>query len=92
MRTTLTLDDDVAHQLAEQQRRTGESFKQLVNDTLRAGLQAGIRPGTTPPPFQVTPKAAGFRAGIDVRRLNQLNDELEADAFAEKLTRSVRRR
>jgi hypothetical protein len=37
MRTTLTLDDDVAARLAEQQRRR-VPFKQVVNETLRAGL------------------------------------------------------
>lgn len=37
MRTTLTIDDDVAAQL-EQLRASGRSFKQLVNDALRAGL------------------------------------------------------
>ena len=88
MRTTLTLDDDVAHQLVERQRLTGESFKQVVNQALRDGLQAGRQPTAGQPPFHVTPKAAGFRAGVDVRRLNQLNDELEADAFQIKLMRS----
>jgi len=92
MRTTLTLDDDVAHHLAERQRLTGESFKQLVNNTLRAGLQAGQQPGPAPAPFRVTPKAAGFRAGVDVRRLNQLNDEFESEAFLGKLTRSSTKR
>lgn len=38
MRTTLTLDDDVAARLAEQQRRRRVPFKQVVNETLRAGL------------------------------------------------------
>ena len=92
MRTTLTLDDDVAHHLVERQRLTGESFKQVVNQTLRDGLQAGQQPAAGQPPFRVTPRAAGFRAGVDVRRLNQLNDELEADAFLGKLTRSPRER
>lgn len=89
MRTTLTIDEDVAHELTERQRRTGESFKQLVNATLRAGLQAGQRPAEPPAPFRVEAKAAGFRAGVDVRRLNQLNDELEAEVFGEKLDRSI---
>lgn len=89
MRTTLTIDEDVAHELTERQRRTGESFKQLVNATLRAGLQAGRQPAEPPAPFRVDAKAAGFRAGVDVRRLNQLNDELETEAFQQKLSRSV---
>lgn len=38
MRTTLTLDDDVAAQLGQIRARRGQPFKQLVNDVLRAGL------------------------------------------------------
>ena len=39
MRTTLTLDDDVTAQLDQLRARSTQSFKKLVNDVLRAGLQ-----------------------------------------------------
>ncbi|MDQ3887520.1 MAG: ribbon-helix-helix protein, CopG family [Actinomycetota bacterium] len=39
MRTTLTLDDDVAAQLDQLRARGTQSFKELVNEVLRAGLQ-----------------------------------------------------
>ncbi len=87
MRTTLTLDDDLAHQLRERTRLSGTSFKQLVNDTLRAGLQAGQQPTKPLPHFRVTPRAGGFRSGVDLLRLNQLNDELESEAFLNQLAR-----
>lgn len=38
MRTTLTLDDDVSARLEREQRKRRVSFKTLVNDVLRAGL------------------------------------------------------
>lgn len=38
MRTTLSLDDDVAAQLDQLRARGEQPFKQLVNDVLRAGL------------------------------------------------------
>ncbi len=38
MRTTLTLDDDVARLLERVRRRRGTSLKQLVNEALREGL------------------------------------------------------
>ena len=38
MRTTLTLDDDVAAKLRAESRRTGRPFKEIVNETLRSGL------------------------------------------------------
>ena len=52
MRTTLTIDDDVAHALTERQRRTGESFKQLVNEALRRGLRQMTSRPLRRQPFQ----------------------------------------
>jgi len=40
MRTTLTLDDDVAVRVEQEVQRRGDSFKAVVNDLLRAGLDA----------------------------------------------------
>ena len=40
MCTTFTLDDDVEKKLKEQIRKTGKSFKAVVNETLRLGLAA----------------------------------------------------
>jgi hypothetical protein len=40
MRTTLTLDDDVAIELQRLQRQRREAFKDTVNCVLRAGLSA----------------------------------------------------
>lgn len=85
MRTTLTLDDDLAKQLHELSRRSGESFKEVVNATLRKGLVGGNKAAPRLPRFEVKPKACGFRAGVDVLRLNQLNDELELEDFQRKL-------
>ncbi len=92
MRTTLTLDEDVAHRLRELTRLTGASFKQPVNETLRAGLQGAQKPAPPLPPFRVTPKAGGFRSGVDVLRLNQLNDELESEALLHELASSAAKR
>ncbi|MBI4613914.1 MAG: DUF2191 domain-containing protein [Planctomycetes bacterium] len=38
MRTTVTLDDDVAAKLKERSLRSGESFKRVLNEALRIGL------------------------------------------------------
>lgn len=79
MRTTLTLDDDIARQLRDEARRTGRSFKDVVNDALKRGLAAGASPSPRPGRFRVRPKACGFQPGIDLRKLNQLIDEMEID-------------
>ena len=43
MRTTLTLDKDVAVQLERIQRERGTSFKKVVNEAIRHGLRQMIR-------------------------------------------------
>ncbi len=85
MRTTLTLDDDLAGQLHEVARKKGETFKEVVNSTLRRGLE-GEKGRSRLPKFKVIPKACGFRNGVDVLHLNQLNDDLELEDFQRKLT------
>jgi hypothetical protein len=85
VRTTLTLDEDVAKQLRERARRSGESFKAVVNTALRTSLRGGEKPAGQLPRFRVKARAGGFRRGVDVLRLNQLNDELETEAFQRKL-------
>lgn len=79
MRTTLTLDDELAAALHAEARRSGRSFKDVVNETLRRGLTRGDKPGRGPRRFRVRAKACGFRPGIDLSRLNQLVDELEIE-------------
>lgn len=50
MRTTLTLDDDLAMALHERVRLTGRSFKDVVNEVVRQGLApAATRPPVVPP-------------------------------------------
>ena len=79
MRTTLTLDDDITNELKAESRRTGKPLKAVVNETLRRGLGAGTFPSRDLPRFRVRPKACGFRAGVDVTKLNQLLDGLEIE-------------
>ena len=78
MRTTLTLDPDVAERLKGETRRTGKSLKSVVNDAIRFGLGLATK-RTRVPRFNVEPHAFGLRPGIDPDRLNQLADELEVD-------------
>ncbi len=56
MRTTLTLEEDVAALLKRVVKRRGGAFKATVNEALRRGLETMIRPGTSKPtPYRVTP-------------------------------------
>ena len=78
MRTTLSLDDDLAESLNRAARLTGRSFKAVVNEAIRRGLSLGDAPlGSDREPFVVEAQACGWMPGIDPLRLNQLVDELE---------------
>lgn len=82
MRTTLTLDDDLAAELDRTARRLGRSFKDVVNETIRRGLSTGDRPAAPDAnAFVVRPEACGFLPGVDPLRLNQLLDQMEVDRF-----------
>ncbi len=81
MRTTLTIDDDLAGLLKRRARELGVSFKDMLNRTIRAGLDERAKPlGRAAP--KTIPHSFGMRPGIDPDRLNQLADELEAEAYA----------
>jgi hypothetical protein len=92
MRTTLTLDDELVREIQRIARHSGRSFKEVVNSMLRRGLSTGEKPEASLPPFRVEAKARGFRAGVDVYRLNQANDELELEDFQRELAARARSR
>ena len=84
MRTTLTLEPDVARRLEEETKRKGRGLKAVVNEALRRGF--GLPTASEPPPeFKVEPHSYGFKPGIDLDRINQLADEIEAQETARKL-------
>ncbi|MDO5628093.1 MAG: hypothetical protein Q4G43_07210 [Mobilicoccus sp.] len=77
MRTTVTLDDDVARLISDAQARERTTFKQVVNDALRRGLtQASV----ALPPYDLRPHHSAVRPGVDHTSLNRLLDELDVEA------------
>lgn len=81
MRTTITLEPDVAAQLRQRAQQQGISFKQVVNTTLRAGL-GGTSDRT---PFVQATASLGLRPGVDLDRARRLADEIEDDEHVRKL-------
>lgn len=76
VRTTLTLDEDVAVKLAQLSRETGLPFKAIVNETLRNGLSA--KQAMSPPDrFQVKARPLGLRAGLSYDNVGELLEEIE---------------
>ena len=83
MRTTLTIDDDLAAQIQEQRRRHGHSLKRVINALLREGLQSRQkRPRAKK--YRTRVHKLGLRPGFDPVKLNQLVDELEIDERRER--------
>lgn len=84
MRTTITLEDALASELKKQALETGKPFKQVVNETLLAGLQR--QKALTPRAYRLKPAALGAPlAHIDLTKALQLADELEDIALRAKL-------
>ena len=87
MRTTLTIDDDLAGLLKRRARELGVPFKDVVNRSIRVGLGEAAKPQRRTA-LKTIPHSFGFRPGIDVDKLGQLADELEAEAFATSAEKS----
>ncbi len=76
MRTTLTIDDDVAFGLKRIQKDDPErSFKEIVNDVLRKGLVKDRVPKKKP--FKITPFSLGLREGLSLDNIEELLDQIE---------------
>lgn len=86
MRTTLTLDDDLAMALNRAARESGRSFKEVVNDTLRRGLSHPSQPVTIDMP---APHSLG-RPRIDLTRAHSLADMLDDQHLEEQRGRDPR--
>ncbi len=87
MRTTLTIDDDLAKALREKAHQTGSPFKEVVNKAIRAGLKQIDKPRQKRP-YKCKSYSLGYppRAGLD-HALN-LADHLESEEIARKLALS----
>lgn len=75
MRTTLTLDDDVANLLNQKMRRSGASLKETVNRALRLGLTAPD--AREQKPFVITPRRLGLPPGLSYDKIEDLLEALE---------------
>jgi hypothetical protein len=77
VRTTITLDDDVAAKLKAEMRRSGKSFRDTLNDLVRRGLLAR-RTAQARAPFKVRTRDLGnLRPGLCLDNIADLLDQLE---------------
>lgn len=87
MRTTLTLDDDIADKLKQLSHERRLPFREVVNEALRRGLFGQGPRRSKPKAFRLETFSSALRPGVDPMKLNQLVDELEAQRAREKLAR-----
>ncbi len=76
MRTTLTLEEDVAAQLKAEMKSSGQSFKETVNFYLRLGLHARERSQPIRP-FVVRARELNPRPGFDFDNVAELIEQAE---------------
>ncbi len=79
MRTTLTLDEDVYAKIEAEARRSGRSYKEVVNDLLRQALALRFRP-QKPARFKVRGRPLGRRPGLNYDNIGELLEQLEGPA------------
>jgi len=79
MRTTLTLDDDVAAKVKSICGRTGESFKVVLNRVLRAGLTS-MRTQRPKDRFRVRARPLGLRPGVQLDNVADLLEQTDGPA------------
>jgi hypothetical protein len=86
MRTTLTLEPDVAQRLKTRMRTGNLTLKETVNRALRAGLAVEEKRGPEKR-FRVKPYHCGLKPGIDIDKINQVLDQMEVEEFARRFLR-----
>jgi len=82
MRTTVTIDPDLAAKLRGIARERGITFKDTLNTVLRAGLGAETR---SPRPYRLPARRLGLRPGIDLDKALRLAAAMEDDETIRKL-------
>jgi hypothetical protein len=85
MRTTLTLEPDVAQKLKRRMAEKKLTLKEAVNQALRAGLATEARRPKAQ--IKVISHSFGFAPGVDLNKMNQLADDLESEDFLAKWRR-----
>lgn len=83
MRTTVTLDEDVARLLRAAMHSSRRGFKETLNAAIRTGL-GRTKAGAKRAPFVVKARPMGLRPGLDPAGLNKLADDFEVEAFLAK--------
>ena len=78
MRTTITIDEDVAARLRAEARSAGKPFRVVVNEYLRLALRDRRQERAH---FEIRPRDLGaLRPGLSLDRVGQLLEAVEGSA------------
>jgi len=80
MRTTLTLDKDVAEQAKRVTNQLGKPFKQVVNEAMRIGLQQLGQPAKRKK-YVTNPRPLGLRPGLNLDNIAELLAQVEGEDY-----------
>ena len=80
MRTTLTLDPDVAAKARKGAARLGRPFKEVVNAALRIGLDQVLKPPSARP-YITKPSPLGLRRGFSYDDIGELLARAEGEDY-----------
>ena len=81
MRTTLTIDDDVAAELDRLRRVRDVGLKEIVNDALRRGLRDMTAAPKRKKPSRTQPLESGGLLVASIDNIAELLAEVEGEAF-----------
>lgn len=77
MRTTLTLDDDVAAKLKAEMKKSGATFREVVNSAIRNGLVTAKRRPSDSRPVKLNHRPLGLRPGLNYESFSELLEQIE---------------
>lgn len=78
MRTTLAIDDDVLDRARELSKRSGRSFRQVINEALRQGLFIAEQPLNSRP-YRTEARPLHMREGYSLDNIQELLSELDGE-------------
>jgi hypothetical protein len=78
MRTTLTLDPDVAAKAKKGAAKLGKPFKEIINSALRLGLDQVLNPPAAKP-YRTKPRPLGLRPGLSYDNISELLTRAEGE-------------
>ena len=80
MRTTINIDADVLDRARGLANKLGTSFKSVINEALRAGLEEVEKP-VRQQPYRTEPHAMGLRKGYNIDNIQEVLAQMEGEAF-----------